>query len=75
MRKINELGLKVTFEINHDLALALKMLHLLAVEKKIGDSYDMVGQETQSVCDRNCLQPEKKMRKLTSCVSTSALLI
>ena len=37
MRKINELGLKVTYETNHDLALALKMLPSLAFEKKKKD--------------------------------------
>ena len=34
MKKINELGLKVTYETNHELALALKMLPSLAFEKK-----------------------------------------
>ena len=61
MRKINELDLKVTYITNHDLVLALKMLPSLAFEKqvKIGESYDMIVQETQNVCDRNCLEPEK----------------
>ena len=55
MRKINELGLKVTYETNHDLALAVKLLPSLAFEKKekIGDSYDMIVQEIQNVCDIN----------------------
>ena len=34
MRKVKELGLKVTYETNHDLALALKSLPSLAFEKK-----------------------------------------
>ena len=34
MKKINELGLKVTYETNHELALASKMLPSLAFEKK-----------------------------------------
>ena len=28
-------------------------------KEKIGDSYDMIVQEIQNVCDRNCLEPEK----------------
>ena len=57
MRKINELGLKVTDETNHDLALAVKMLPSLAFEKeKIGDFYDMIVQEIQNVCDKNCIK-------------------
>ena len=60
MKKINEWGLKVTYETNHDLALALKILPSPAFEKKekIGDSYDMIVQEIQNVCDRNCLEHE-----------------
>ena len=34
MRNIIELGLKVTYETNNHLALALKMLPFLAFEKK-----------------------------------------
>ena len=51
----------MTYETNPELALALKMLPSLAFEKKekIGDSYDMIVQEIQNVCDRNCLEPEK----------------
>ena len=67
MRKINELGLKVTYETNHDLALALKMLPSLAFEKKkekSGDSYDMIVQEIQNVCNRKCLVAEKIEKKL-----------
>ena len=58
MRKNNELDLKVTYETNHDLALASKMLPSLEIKikEKIGDSY---GSEIQNVCDRNCLEPEK----------------
>ena len=61
MRKINELVLKVTYETNHDTALASKMLTSLAFEKKekIGDSYAMILQEIQNVCDKNCLESEK----------------
>ena len=71
MRKNNELSLKVTYETNHDLALALKMLPSLAFEtKKIGDSYDMIVQEIQNVCDRNWLEPEKieKIDELCLCL-------
>ena len=61
MRKINELVLKVTYETNHDSALASKMLTSLAFEKKekIGDSYDMILQEIKNVCDKKCLKSEK----------------
>ena len=45
MRKINELGPKVTYETNHNLALALKIVPSLGFEKKIGNFYDMVVQE------------------------------
>ena len=37
IKEINELGLKVTYETNHDLALALKMLPCFAFEKKRKD--------------------------------------
>ena len=51
----------MTYETNHDLALALKKLPTLAIEKteKIGDSYDIIVQEIQNVCEQNCLEPEK----------------
>ena len=45
MREINELGPKVTYETNHNLALALKIVPSLAFEKKIGNFYDMIVQE------------------------------
>ena len=43
MRKINELGLKMTYEMNHVLTLSLKVLRLKKKEN-IGASYDMIVQ-------------------------------
>ena len=47
--------------MNHEVALALKMLPSLAFEKteKIGDFYDMIVRKIQNVLDRKCFEPEK----------------
>ena len=67
MRKINELGLKKTYETAHDnLALASKCCLPLNLKKKkkTGDSFDMIVLEIQNLCDRNCSET-RKMRKLS----------
>ena len=50
----------MTYETNHEVAVALKMLPPLAFEKKekIGNSFGMILQKIQNVCDRNCLEPK-----------------
>ena len=61
MRKIAELGFKKEYETNNELALALKMLPLLAFEKEdeIGNSYDDIVEEFQVVCNRTLKESGK----------------
>ena len=59
MRENNELGLKVNYETDHDLALALEMLLSLAFIEKIGNYYDMIVQRIQNLCERISLVLDK----------------